>query len=403
MRVLQIDVSVNIGSTGKIAEEIGLKNIENGGESFIGYGRYFRPSRSETIRIGNRFDQAFHLLQTRLFDRHALASVKATESFIGKIREINPDIIHLHQIHGYYLNIEKLCEFLKVCGKPVVWTFHDCWAMTGHCGYFSPANCDKWKTGCHACPQLSTYPASYFIDNSKNNYRIKKSLFSDLPNLTIVPVSYWMESVVKESFLKHHKTQVIYNGVDLNVFKLRNTDRLRTKYNLAGKKVLLGVAAIWSELKGLKDFIELAKYLDNDTVIILIGLTEKQIRSLPDNIIGIGATENVDQLAEFYSLAEIFVNPSIAESFGLVTVEAMACGTPVVGYNVTATPELVKEGTGFVVEKHNIVMLHSSIKKILNAGKAEYADNCRKAAERLFDKNAQYKKYIELYESLISE
>lgn len=400
MRVLQIDVSVNIGSTGKIAEEIGLKIVENGGESFIGYGRYFRPSKSETIKIGNRFDQAFHLLQTRLFDRHALASVRATESFIEKIREINPDIIHLHQIHGYYLNIEKLCEFLKVCGKPIVWTFHDCWSVTGHCGYFSPANCDRWKTECYACPQLNTYPVSYFVDNSTNNFRIKKKLFSDLPNLTIVPVSYWMESVVKESFLKNYKTQVIYNGIDLDVFKPRNSNKLRTKYNLGNKKILLGVAAIWSELKGLKDFIELAKYLDDDTIIILIGLNEKQIRSLPENIIGIGTTENVAELAEFYSLAEVFVNPSIAESFGLVTAEAMACGTPVAAYNVTASAELVKEGTGFAVEQNNISILHSSIVKILNNGKTEYADNCRKTAETFFDKNAQYKKYIELYNSL---
>jgi glycosyltransferase involved in cell wall biosynthesis len=209
-----------------------------------------------------------------------------------------------------------------------------------------------------------------------------------------------MESVVKESFLKHHKTQVIYNGVDLAVFKPRDSDKLRIKYNPGNKKVILGVAAVWSELKGLKAFIELANYLDNQTVIILIGLTKKQIRSLPKNIIGIGTTENVDELAEFYSLAEVFVNPSIAESFGLVTAEAMACGTPVAAYNVTATPELVKEGTGFVVEKNNIAMLHSSIMKILNAGKAEYADNCRKTAETFFNKNAQYKKYIELYNSL---
>lgn len=403
MKVLQIDVSVNTGSTGKIAEEIGLKIMETGGESFIGYGRDFRPSRSETIKIGNNLDQAFHLLQTRLFDRHALSSATATETFVDKIREINPDIIHLHQLHGYYLNIEKLCSFLKVYDKPIVWTFHDCWAMTGHCGYFSPADCEKWKTGCYSCPLSASYPASYFIDNSKNNYRIKKTLFSDLPKLTIVPVSYWMESVVEESFLKHHNTQVIYNGVDLKIFKPQDADKLRIKYNLGNKKVILGVAVVWSEIKGLKAFIELADYLDNNTVIILIGLTEKQIRSLPENMIGIGRTENADELAEFYSLAEVFVNPSIAESFGLVTAEALACGTPVVAYNVTATPELVKEGTGYVVEKNNISMLYSAIMKVMNAGKIEYADSCRKTAEVFFDKNTQYKKYVELYISLIAE
>lgn len=403
MKVLQIDVSVNIGSTGKIAEEIGLEILETGGESVIGYGRYFRKSRSETIKIGNRLDQAFHLLQTRLFDRHALASASVTEAFIDKIREINPDVIHLHQIHGYYLNIEKLFGFLKICGKPIVWTFHDCWAVTGHCSYFSPANCDRWKTGCFSCPLLSSYPASYFIDNSENNYQIKKSLFGDLPNLTIVPVSYWMESVVKESFLKHHATRVIYNGVDLDAFKPRNADKLRRKYNLGNKKVILGVAATWSELKGLKTLIELAKVFGGDAVIIVIGLTEKQIRSLPENMIGIGTTESVDELAEFYSLADVFVNPSIAESFGLVTAEALACGTPVVAYDATATPELVREGTGFVVEKNNISMLHSSIMKVLSAGKTEYADECRKTAEVFFNKENQYKKYIDLYKLLIAE
>lgn len=403
MKVLQIDVSVNIGSTGKIAEEIGLKIIENGDESFIGYGRDYRLSSSETIKIGNRLDQAFHLLQTRLFDRHALSSKYATDLFIKKIREINPDILHLHQLHGYYLNIEKLCKFLKDFNKPIVWTFHDCWAMTGHCGYFSPANCEKWKTGCYSCPLLHTYPASYLIDNSKNNYQIKKTLFSNLPKLTIVPVSYWMESVIKESFLKHHRTQVIYNGVDLDIFKPRETEKLRSKYNLKNKKVILGVAAIWSYLKGLEDFIELAKHIDKNTIIILIGLTDKQIRSLPANIIGLKKTENVDELAEFYSLAEVFVNPSIAESFGLVTAEALACGTPVVVYNVTASPELVKDGTGYVVESNNTTMLYSAISKILNVGKKQYADNCRKSAETFFDKNIQYEKYIELYKLKANE
>ena len=400
MRVLQVDVAVNTGSTGCIAEEIGLKVMQNCGESYIGYGRYARPSKSQTIKIGNRFDQAYHLLQTRLFDRHGFYSAVSTRSFIKKIEFINPDIIHLHQLHGYYINIEVLFTFLKAYKKPVVWTFHDCWQFTGHCCYFSRVDCEKWKTSCYECPLKRYYPQSLGLDNSKNNFKIKKELFNGLDNLTIVPVSNWLGNIVKDSFLKEQCIKVIPNGVDINVFRPLDASELKNRFQ--NKKIILGVASIWSDHKGLRDFHSIAKMINSNIQIILIGLNKKQIEELPQNIYGIERTENKSQLAEFYNIADVFVNPSISESFGLVTVESMACGTPVVVYNATASPELVTNETGIIVEKSDTNALLIAAMNIIEDGKEKYSDSCIRWAKKNYDKNVQFSKYIELYKNLLS-
>ena len=401
MKILQIDVAVNVGSTGRIAEEIGLKILENGSDSFIAYGRNARPSASETIKIGNCIDQAYHLLQTRLSDRHGLYSISATKEFVKKIEKLNPDIIHLHQLHGYYINIKILFDFLNSFKKPVIWTLHDCWSFTGHCCYFIRFNCEKWKTVCFKCPLKNYYPKSWLIDNSTNNFKLKKLLFNRIDNLTIVPVSNWLGNMAKGSFLKEQRIEVITNGVDLNIFKPCNSDELRVKHGLQNKHILLGVASLWSELKGLSDFYSLSLMIDSDTRIVLVGLNKKQINELPENIIGIERTENAHQLAEYYSMADVFINPSLAESFGLVTVEAMACATPSVAYNSTASPELITPGTGIVVEKNNLPGLSAGTSQLIKDGKEKYTLNCINRVKENFDKDKQYCKYIDLYNSLL--
>ncbi len=403
MKVLQIDVAANVGSTGKITEQIGVKVIKNNGESTIAFGRYENISQSSKIKIGNEIEQAQHLLLTRFFDKHGLGSINGTKIFVEKIKLLNPDIIHLHQIHGYFINIEILFKFLAQIKKPVIWTLHDCWPFTGHCCHYARVECVKWQTGCYSCPLTKYYPQSLFYDNSKENYAIKKELFNGVKDITLVPVSDWLAGEVTKSFLKELPIHTIHNGVDIHKFQFTDPSSLVEKYLLTNKKVILGVASPWSDLKGLSAFVALSSMMESHIKIILIGLTESQIKGLPPNIIGITRLNNPNDLAMYYSLADVFVNPSIAESFGLVTVEAMACGTPVVGYNVTATPELVQKGTGYIVEKGDVNGLFQMINIILKNGKDLYSEACRNLVLEKYNQEIQYEKYITLYNSKIKK
>jgi putative colanic acid biosynthesis glycosyltransferase len=400
--LLQINVLVNSGSTGRIAEEIGQKAMAQGWKSVIAYGRNERPSQSELIKIGNDWDMRIHGLQTRLFDRHGLASKTATKKLVRQIEEIKPQIIHLHNIHGYYLNIEILFRFLKQANIPVVWTLHDCWPITGHCVYFDYAGCEKWKTECSHCPQKTTYPASYFIDRSEENFKLKKELFSNLPNLTLVPVSNWLAGILKKSFLKNTPSKVIHNGINTEIFQPASNQTIRSKYNVKDKFVLLGVASVWSPRKGLKDFIELSKKLDSAYQIILVGLNHKQIKKLPNNIIGIEQMESVHELAKLYSISDVFINPTYEDNFPTTNLESLACGTPVITYKTGGSPEAIDNLTGIIVEKGYLNELISAIKKIKEKGKAFNSKACVNRVKRMFKKDERYQNYIDLYEFLVS-
>ena len=323
---------------------------------------------------------------------------------VEKIKEIKPDIIHLHNLHGYYLNIEILFHYLATAGIPVVWTLHDCWPMTGHCAHFSFIGCDKWKMQCEHCPQKNGYPASYLIDRSFKNYQLKKKLFTSVPQMTLVPVSNWLANIVKESFLKIYPIKTIYNGLDTTVFAPCSTVKIREKYKIPENAfIMLGVANGWSERKGLRDFIRLSESLKENEMIILVGLTNKQKKGLPRNIFGISRTENVHELAELYSLADVVCNFSVEETFGLTTVEGFACGTPGIVYNCTASPELITSETGFVVKQGDLVDIRDAIDSIKSKGKSFYAESCRERAVRMFNKNERYAEYLELYEQMLSE
>ena len=400
-KLLQINSVVNSGSTGRIAEEIGQTAIAAGWESYIAYGRNDGQSESHLIHIGNDRDIKLHGLQTRLLDRHGLGSKGATIDFIKKLEYIKPDIFHLHNIHGYYINIEILFNYLIKVEIPVVWTFHDCWPITGHCSHFTYVGCDKWKTQCFECPQKRGYPASYFIDRSKKNYILKKELFNSLSNLTLVPVSQWLSGVLKESFLQNYPIRVINNGINTEVFKPSLSSDFRNKYGLEDKFIMIGVATSWGERKGLKDYIELSKILESEFQIVLVGLNKKQIEQLPNNILGIERTDNVGELADIYSSADLVLNLSYEETFGLTTVEGFVCGTPGIVYNATASPELIDVSTGIVVEQGNINKLTEAIYSIKKKGKEYYSEACVNRAYRLYKKEDRYKEYIDLYESLL--
>lgn len=405
MIILQINVVVNSGSTGRIAEEIGQTAINAGWESYIAYGREKgRLSQSHKIRIGTDWDIKMHGVQTRVLDNHALgkSSRSATKNLIKQIEQIKPDVIHLHNVHGYYINAEVLFNYLSKLDTPVVWTFHDCWPFTGHCSYFDYAGCDKWKTGCYECPLKKSYPASLVIDRSKKNYEDKKRLFNSAKNMTIVTVSKWLKTKVDDSFLNHYPVKVINNGIDTSIFKVANNiELLKAKHKLQNTFVLLGVATAWGRRKGLHDYYKISDKLNEDYQIILVGLTKEQIKELPKGIIGIERTESVDELVEYYNIADIVMNISYEETFGMTTPEGFACGTPSIVYNATASPELITDDTGIIVEKGDIEGVVDAINEIKQNGKAHYSDACRNRALQLYRKEDRYRDYLELYDKIL--
>ena len=403
MKLLQISIEVNSGSVGRIAEQIGQKAIDSGWDSYITYARNNLPSKSQTIKIGTLYDVYTHGVLTRITDKHGFYSTHATKKLIKQIDEIKPDIIHLHHLHGYYINIEVLFNYLTKVKTPIVWTFHDCWSFTGHCAHFDYIGCNKWKTGCYECPQKNEYPASFLYDRSKKNYEEKKEIFNSVGNMTIVPVSNWLGKLVKQSFLKKYPVNVIQNGIDIEMFKpLNNIDQIKDRYKLKDEFIILGVASTWTVRKGFQDFIELSKLLINNEKIILVGLSRKQIKILPLNIIGIERTENVQQLADLYSIANVFVNPTHEEALGLTNIESLACGTPVITYNSGGSPETIDDKTGIVIEKGNIDKILEAVRLIKYNEKEKYSVDCRNRAVRHFNKQDRFMEYIKLYDSLLS-
>lgn len=402
-KLLQINSVVNTGSTGRIAEEIGIFATSCGWESHIAYGRYGKPSMANTIKIGNILDTYWHVLLTKFFDKHGLASKRATKILIKKIDQVNPDIIHLHNIHGYYINLKILFDYLTLKAIPVVWTLHDCWAFTGHCTYFDIVKCEKWKTECNKCPQKKAYPSSIFADRSKENFLLKKVLFNSLKNITLVPVSNWLKNLVGKSYLNEVPTKVIHNGLDLEKFNRKSTNRIISKYRLDNFFIMLGVANMWSKRKGFNDFLEMSEKLLEDERIILVGLNDKQLKVLPKNIIGIKRTESIEELCEFYSVANVFVNPTYEDNFPTTNIEALACGTPVITFNTGGSPEAISKETGFVVDKGNIEGLLKCSRQVKKLTKGHFAKVCRERAEKHFDKKNKYREYFNLYIELLNQ
>lgn len=397
-KLLQINVTANQGSTGKIAEQIGNLARDNGWESWMAYARNNLSKNPNLIRIGNSWDVKLHGLETRLFDNHGLASRKATAGFINQIKALNPSLIHLHVIHGYYINYIQLFEFLKDWGGPVVWTMHDCWAFTGHCANYDKIRCQKWKTGCYNCKNRGCYPSSLFLDNSKRNYNLKKRLFTSLNNLTLIPVSDWLAGELKQSFLKKFPILTIHNGIDLSLFKPDpNSIQTREKFGISnGEKLVLGVSNGWKDGSKLRDFIKLRSLLPNNIKIILIGLARNLIKTLPEGIIGIERTDSTETLIKLYSAADVFVYPTHEDNFPTVILESLACGTPVITYNTGGTPEGVTPEIGIVVKKGDVNAIAANINKAMNLSRL----SCRQHAELMFNNQDRFNDYIKLYESL---
>lgn len=368
MRVLLINSVCGIRSTGRICTDLAKQFEKDGHEVKIAYGRIDEvPEQFQkyAVRIGSDLDMKMHALRTRILDEHGFGSKRATKRFLEWAEEYNPDLVWLHNIHGYYINIEMLFEWIKQRpNMQVKWTLHDCWAFTGHCSHFSVVQCEQWKTQCNYCVQKDRYPASKIKDNCYTNFKRKKDAFTGVKKMTLITPSNWLANLVKQSFLKEYPIEVQYNTIDLSVFKPTESE-FRKKYYLEDKKIILGVASTWDDRKGLDDFIELRKLLDDRYVIVLVGLSEKQIETLPEMIIGIERTNNTVELAEIYTAADVFVNPSKEETFGLTTVEAIACGTPVIVYKDTACEEIVHQWGG-CVSLPNANSIYENIIKIID-------------------------------------
>lgn len=407
-KLLQINPVIRINtSTGRIMQEIGELARANGWETYIAYSQGrdgVSPNAAHLIPVGNRWSVAWHGIMTRLFDRHGLASKRATRQLIAEIQQIQPDIIHIHNIHGYFLNYRILFEYLSNANIPVIWTVHDCWLYTGHCYYYSYVGCDKWKSQCEQCPQRRDFPTSWWMDRSKQNFWDKKKAFTSIPKelLTIVPVSEWIHGEMKQSFLKDYPYQVIHNGINLENFQVYPADEVKKRYGLEGKRILLGVASIWMEEKGWKDFMELAGMLNPDEVIVLVGVKEEQKKGLPATIVPISRTDNLKQLAELYAAAEALVNPTWQDNYPTVNLEAIACGTPVVTYRTGGSIEVITSDTGFIVEQGDIPGLLAAVRIIEERGKDYYQTKCRAYAEAHFRKEDRYADYLKLYENLTS-
>lgn len=400
--LFQINVVANSGSTGHIAEELGRLVIASGWKSYIAYGRWACPSQSMLIRVGTRFDLFVHGLKSMLFDRHGFGSRRATLHLISKIEKIKPDIIHLHNLHGYYLNCEVLFDYLSTAKIPVVWTLHDCWSFTGHCVHFQNIGCEKWKTGCFACPNIRDYPKALGCDNSRMNYIEKKRLFTSVERMMIVPVCNWLSDMLSKSYLSQIKRQTIVNGIDLDVFKPSTVISETVKqYALQSKFIVLAVASNWNSTKGESDIYYFSKQMPED-LFIMIGLSKKQIGKLPPNIIGFERTENISQLVDFYSIANVLINPTYQDTFPTVNLEAMACGTPVITYDTGGCKEMISEQTGFIIAKGDKEKFLSSLNKIKHVSKDFYHENCRRHAVDLYDKEERYKEYVNLYYDLLN-
>ena len=404
MKLLQINTVANYGSTGRIVENVGLLANQYGYNTYLIHGpRFINPSRLTTICTETSLGEKIHGIKSLLFDAHGLGSEWSTKKVIEKISSINPDIIHLHNIHGYYINYPILFSFLKVLKKPIVWTFHDCWNFTGHCAYFDLIGCDKWQSGCEHCPNISSYPKS-LIDRAYRNFELKTKYFSGLNNLIIVPVSKWLDGLIGKSFLSCYERKVVYNGIDISLFQPQyNEINFRKKFNIQDKFILLGVANSWGERKGFKDFIELSKLVSENTQIILVGVSKNQKKMLPANIIGIERTDNVQQLVDIYSMADLFFNPTWEDNFPTTNIEALACGTPVVTYRTGGSPEALNPETGFVIEKGTFRQVLDIIEVIRDKGKDFYSISCRKRAVSLFNKDDRYNDYIQLYNKLLNK
>lgn len=398
MKILQINAVYKIGSTGRCQSD--FQEYVNANTSHICKTAFcYGGFKDDGYIIGSKFDRKIHGFSSRLFGKQGWYSKGATQRLIKYIEEFKPDVIQLGNLHGNYINFPMLMKYIAKEDIPTVVVLHDCWPFTGKCCHYTSDKCFKWQTGCHNCPRLKKDNASWVLDRTSYLWSKKKELWSTVPRLAVVGVSKWIVEEAKKSPLME-KAKIftyIYNGIDSSKFK-PTVNNIRNKYSLQNKRILLGVASGWAKSKGLYDIVELSKMLPSDCQIVLVGNLNENIGN--SNIFNIPATENVEELAEWYSTADVFINMSKEETFGKVVAESFMCGTPAVCFNSTANPEVIGEGCGYVCNTDSIEDYKELVLKILNDGKEKYSKNCVEFANNNFTKEKNIEGFLKLYEQL---
>jgi len=406
MKVVHINTTYKYAAPGKIAKSIHDFLQHKGHVSYILYGRKDSYEDNNVKRIASKLSVYFHFVITRLFGKHGFGSTYKTKKIIKILSKISPDVVHLHNLHGYYINIRILFNYLARKKYLVVWTLHDCWPFTGHCTHFEYIDCNKWKNICYDCPQHLFYPKS-FVDRSQQNFLEKQRLFNMVDNMVIVTPSYWLQPLVKQSFLHNYSSRVIPNGVNTNVFRQLSIEKqnyyiknLFKNSVYTDKFKILGVASGWGWRKGFYHFLKLSNLLKKDEIIILVGVNEEQKSLLPHNIVGIERTENVEELVSLYNLADVFVNLTMEDNYPTTNLESTCSGTPVVSYDTGGSPESISETTGYVVEKENIEQVRSAIDIIKSQGKETFSSHCLTKCKNHFDQQLTVNRYYDLYNEL---
>lgn len=397
MKIVQINTVCGTGSTGKIAADLYHIAKLEGHETYIAYGRGNAPSDIQSFKIGNTFDFGCHVLVNFFLGKSGFGSKRVTRRFLKWLDNIKPDILHLHNLHGFYIHVGLLFDYIKAHDIPVIWTLHDCWPLTGQCAFFDYASCNKWQTGCFDCPVYrSDYPYSLFRDNSRQNYLLKKSLFTGVKNMTIVTPSHWLANIVKKSYLQEYPVIEIPNGINLEVFNLTNICK-------PIPKIILGVANVWSKRKGLDYFLQLSDMLDDSYQVVLIGLSKKQQSEIQLNyanrITALTRTATQTELASWYQRAYVYVNPTLEDNFPTTNLEALACGTPVITFNTGGSPESLTKECGIVVEKGNIDKLKEAILSLDE--NTEITSLACRARAKEFDKEKRFREYLKSYKQTL--
>lgn len=399
MRILQINAVYDIASTGRSTAELHRYLKNHGHQSWVAAMNV--PDSDEFFHLGGSVENKVHSFLSHLTGRQGCFSTLSTRKLIKFVREKKPDVVHLRVLHSNCINIKMLLSFLGEKNISVVTTLHDCWYFTGHCCYFTGAQCERWKRGCGHCPELHTWNRSWFFDRSNANLLMKQKLFSGIRKLAVVGVSDWVTGFVKDSILRDARIiKRIYNWIDLDTFRPKVRTKIREELGLKDSFTIICIAQNWSLLKGLDDVITLAKRMV-DCKVLMVGTCPDEFLPLPDNIVAVGNTKNAAQLADYYSAADVFFNPSLQETFGKVTAESLACGTPVVGYGVTATVELIQPGCGYLIKPHDIDDAVDKISCIKSKGKSTFSTNCRNFAISTFNKDVLIEDNVRVYQQLI--
>jgi len=402
MKIVQINTVCGTGSTGKIALDLYRLAEEAGHTCYFAYGRGSSPADIRSYKIGNPLDFSCHVMLNFFAGKSGFGSRYVTKRFLKWLDQIHPDLLHLHNLHGFYLNIEMLFAYIKEHDIKIIWTLHDCWSFTGQCAYFDYAGCNRWMIGCHDCPVYRCdYPYSLFCDNSRQNYILKKAAFSGVKDMTIVTPSRWLASLVSQSFLQEYPVKVIPNGINLAIFtpSSQSSHPVAPQASSSTVKIILGVASVWSRHKGLNYFLQLSQILPASYHIVLIGLNCRQQKMVQSryghSITALQKTTSQQELADWYRCAFVFVNPTLEDNFPTTNLEALACGTPVITFRTGGSPESITDKCGIVVEKGNTVKLKEAILS-LDGNTAITPAACRVQAMK-FDKDVRFREYLSLY------